>query len=246
MDPIPPTLPFHLAKAYGVRPAAKTDRPAITVTPVAPGVDRIDGVRAPADTADLATTRKAEAIRRAPRRRVVPGGVAFENGTARATAPAVSPAGGGDPVLPPPGRQERRGDGDRPRRPPRHPGLTTRPARGPRREPGGAHPDAIACAPRRMTRDRRPDPPPWRPAPSPSRPTGRSIRTSSTSTTGRTARAPPGARGAGAYRAEMERDAVSFFAGRVWDLIDESRKALAGCWGARRAATSSCPTRRPR
>jgi hypothetical protein len=88
MDPIPPTLPFHLAKAYGVRPAAKpTDRPAITVTPVAPGVDRVDGVRAPADTADLATTRKAEAIRQRLVAGVVPGGVAFENGTARATAP---------------------------------------------------------------------------------------------------------------------------------------------------------------
>lgn len=34
-----------------------------------------------------------------------------------------------------------------------------------------------------------------------------------------------------AYRAEMERDAVSFFAKRVWDLIDGSREALAGMLG---------------
>jgi len=34
-----------------------------------------------------------------------------------------------------------------------------------------------------------------------------------------------------AYRAEMERDAVSFFASRVWELIDESRVALAGMLG---------------
>ena len=34
-----------------------------------------------------------------------------------------------------------------------------------------------------------------------------------------------------AYRAEMERDAVSFFAERVWSLIDGSRRALAGLLG---------------
>ncbi len=33
------------------------------------------------------------------------------------------------------------------------------------------------------------------------------------------------------YRAEMERDAVSFFAHRVWSLIDGSRRALAGLLG---------------
>lgn len=34
-----------------------------------------------------------------------------------------------------------------------------------------------------------------------------------------------------AYRAEMESDAVSFFAGRVWSLLNQSRSALAGMLG---------------
>tara|TARA_E500000318_G_scaffold105608_1_gene112680 strand:- start:662 stop:1087 length:426 start_codon:yes stop_codon:yes gene_type:complete len=95
MDAIPPTLPFHLAKAYGAKsaPAAK---PTITVTPIAPGVDRVDGVRVadqPAradrasttDRVDLAVAKKAEAIKETLVAAVVPGGVEFRNGVALAS-----------------------------------------------------------------------------------------------------------------------------------------------------------------
>lgn len=91
MDPIPPTLPFHLAKAYGVKPASPA-RAAVTVTPIAPGVDRIDTAR-PAtsgtDKADLASAKKTATLRERLVAAVVPGGVSFENGSARPSTPVV-------------------------------------------------------------------------------------------------------------------------------------------------------------
>lgn len=95
MDAIPPTLPFHLAKAYGVKsaPAAK---PTITVTPIAPGVDRVDGVRvadqparadraANADSVDLVAAKAARSIKDTLVAAVVPGGVEFRDGVALAS-----------------------------------------------------------------------------------------------------------------------------------------------------------------
>ena len=97
MDPIPPTLPFHLAKAYGVKPggAAHKATPALTVTPIAPGVDRVDGVRATdlttatdravkADRAELGAAKKSKTIAEKLVAAVVPGGVEFQNGVALA------------------------------------------------------------------------------------------------------------------------------------------------------------------
>ena len=92
MDPIPPTLPFHLAKAYGVKQAQQA-RPSMTVTPVAPGVDRIDTARPasrPTDKADLASAKKAATLKERLVAAVVPGGVEFQNGAARPSAPAPS------------------------------------------------------------------------------------------------------------------------------------------------------------
>lgn len=97
MDAIPPTLPFHLAKAYGVKPTAPASAPTptVTVTPVGPGVDRIDGVRTtgragPVDKADLNAVKKAEAIRSKLVAATVPGGVEFRNGVATASAGGVA------------------------------------------------------------------------------------------------------------------------------------------------------------
>ena len=97
MDAIPPTLPFHLAKAYGVKPTAPASKPTptVTVTPAGPGVDRIDGVRATeraelVDKADLAALKKAEAIRTKLVAATVPGGVEFRNGVATASAGGVT------------------------------------------------------------------------------------------------------------------------------------------------------------
>ena len=97
MDAIPPTLPFHPAKAYGVKPTTPASKPAptITVTPVAPGVDRVDGVRTTeraglVDKADLAAAKKAAAIKTKLVAATVPGGVEFRNGVATSSTGTVS------------------------------------------------------------------------------------------------------------------------------------------------------------
>jgi hypothetical protein len=97
MDAIPPTLPFHLAKAYGVKPTApaSTPTPTVTVTPVGLGVDRIDSVRTAeraglVDKADLNAVKKAEAIRSKLVAATVPGGVEFRNGVATASVGGVA------------------------------------------------------------------------------------------------------------------------------------------------------------
>ena len=93
MDSIPPTLPFHLAKAYGVKPSVNTPAttPTVKVTPVAPGVDRIDSARGSerVDKLDLAVAKKTATLRQRLVAAIVPGGVEFENGIAKAvTGPA--------------------------------------------------------------------------------------------------------------------------------------------------------------
>ena len=88
MDAIPPSLPFHLAKAYGVRTPSPT--PSITVTPVAPGVERVEGVRpvvrpGAGDAVDLEAAKKAESIRTSLVAGTVPGGIEFGDGVALPT-----------------------------------------------------------------------------------------------------------------------------------------------------------------
>lgn len=121
MDSIPPTLPFHLAKAYGVKasaaPGAGFPRPAgltsaapasgITVRPVGSGVDAVVGTRAAEiakaatsapDTAELASATKIASLKERLVAAIVPGGVSFAGATARPTAttglsaPASPPA----------------------------------------------------------------------------------------------------------------------------------------------------------
>ncbi len=88
MDAIPPSLPFHLAKAYGVRTPSPT--PSITVTPVAPGVERVEGVRPTSrpgagDAVDLEAAKKAASIRSSLVAGTVPGGIEFGDGVAQPT-----------------------------------------------------------------------------------------------------------------------------------------------------------------
>jgi hypothetical protein len=85
MEPIPPTLPFHIAKAYGVSPTPKSG---VTVTPVGPG--SYTARPAPTDAVDLASASKAQAIRDKLVAAVVAGGVSFENGVATPSEPTQS------------------------------------------------------------------------------------------------------------------------------------------------------------
>lgn len=97
MDPIPPTLPFHLAKAYGLKAAPAT--PFSKTTPAAPiglGVDRAEGVDRvrPADKADLAIPRKTASIKERLIAAIVPDGVSFGDGiatSAKTAKPADDP-----------------------------------------------------------------------------------------------------------------------------------------------------------
>lgn len=92
MDPIPPSLPFRLAKAYGVQPTqqpAKSER-GVTVTPVGNGA--YTGVQ-PTDKADLSSVDSTAAIREKLVAAKVPGGVSFEGGRAVPGAPASQASG---------------------------------------------------------------------------------------------------------------------------------------------------------
>jgi len=85
MDPIPPTLPFHLAKAYGLKAAPATLFSKTTpAAPIGPGIDRVDGVGGirPADKADLATPQKTASIKERLIAAIVPGSVSFGDGIA--------------------------------------------------------------------------------------------------------------------------------------------------------------------
>ena len=94
MDPIPPTLPFHLAKAYGVKAAPATPLPKTNQTaPIRPGFDRLEGFR-PTDKADLASAQKTATIKQRLIAAMVPGGVAFGDNGAIPSTKTSKPASG--------------------------------------------------------------------------------------------------------------------------------------------------------